>query len=172
MIAQLYSADNQIEDSWSVEQKLVHRANHCQPVVVDFFEWCYQQRQRVDLLPNNPLATALAYVSHREQALKEFLTDPAISLDTNHLERGLRVIPKGRKNWLFCWTEVGAKYVGIIQSLIVTCRLQDVNPNVYLTDVLQRVTTYSKDDMIELTPRLWKEKFAENPLLSDLNKLK
>ena len=67
---------------------------------------------------------------------------------------------------------MGAKYVGIIQRLIVTCRLQDVNPNVYLTDVLQRVTTYSKDDMIELTPRLWKEKFAENPLLSDLDKLK
>ena len=67
---------------------------------------------------------------------------------------------------------MGAKYVGIIQRLIVTCRLQDVNPNAYLTDVLQRVTTYSKDDMIELTPRLWKKKFADNPLPSDLDKLR
>lgn len=171
MIAQLYSADNQIEDDWRAEKKVEYRANHCQPVVVDFFSWCYQQRQRVDLLPNNPLAKALAYVSHREQSLKEFLIDPAIALDTNHLERGLRVIPMGRRNWLFCWTEVGAKYVGIIQSLVVTCILQKINPNIYLTDILQRVKTHPVDAMIELTPRVWKQKFSKDPLLSDLEKL-
>ncbi|NIR32267.1 MAG: transposase, partial [Gammaproteobacteria bacterium] len=54
--------------------------------------------------------------------------DPDVPIDTNHLERALRPIPMGRKAWLFCWTEVGAEYVAIIQSLLVTCRLQGVSP--------------------------------------------
>ena len=45
----------------------------------------------------------------------------------------------GRKNWLFCWTELGAERVAVIQSLLVTCRLQGVNSYVYLVDVLQRI---------------------------------
>jgi|TARA_B100002003_G_scaffold250845_1_gene291786 transposase len=171
LIASLYHEDGQIQAHWGDDKKLVYRANHCQEVVNEFFLWCAEQRQRVDLLPSNPLAGALRYVEERQQSLREFLTDPAIPLDTNHLERGLRVIPMGRRAWLFCWTEVGAKYVGIIQSLIVTCRLQGINPSIYLTDVLQRVSTWPADRMIELTPRLWKETFAENPLISDLERI-
>jgi transposase len=171
LIARLYHEDGQIQANWEDEKKLMYRATHCQDVVNEFFIWCSEQRQRVDLLPSNPLARALRYVDERQQSLREFLTDPAIPLDTNHLERGLRAIPMGRRNWLFCWTEVGAKYVGIIQSLIVTCRLQGINPSVYLTDVLQRVSTWPAERMIELTPRLWKETFSENPLLSDLERI-
>lgn len=70
----------------------------------------------------------------------------------------------GRKNWLFCWTEIGAEYVGVIQSLLVTCKLHDVDPYVYLTDVLQRIAQHPNKKIIELTPRVWKEKFADNPL--------
>ena len=67
------------------------------------------------------------------------LDDPDVAIDTNHLERALRVIPIGRKNWLFSWTELGAKHVGIVQSLLVTCRLHDIDPYDYFVDVLQRV---------------------------------
>ena len=62
---------------------------------------------------------------------------------------------------------MGAKYVGIIQSFIVTCKMQDINPYVYLVDVLQRVANPAKD-VHELTPRLWRDKFGQNPLISDL----
>ena len=67
------------------------------------------------------------------------LTDADVPLDTNHVERALGVVPMGRKNWLFAWTEIGAEHIGMIQSLLVTCRLHDVNPYDYLVDVLQRV---------------------------------
>ena len=77
----------------------------------------------------------------------------------------------GRRNWLFSWTEVGAEQVGIIQSLLVTCRLHGVNPYHYLVDVLQRVGTHPASRVEELTPRLWKERFAENRLQSDLETL-
>jgi len=74
-----------------------------------------------------------------------------------------------RRSWLFCWTELGAEHVGIIQSLIATCRLHDVDPYVYLIDVLQRVSTHPASRVAELTPRLWKEHFGDNPLRSDLH---
>ena len=72
-------------------------------------------------------------------------------------------LPLGRKNWLFCWTEVGARHVGIIQSLLASCRLQGVDPYVYLVDVLQRVDTHPALEVHLLTPRLWKQHFASTP---------
>jgi transposase len=85
--------------------------------------------------------------------------------------RALRAIPMGRKSWNFCWTELGAKHVGVAQSLIVTCRLHGIDPYTYLVDVLQRVGEHPAARVAELTPRLWKEAFANNPLRSDLNSL-
>lgn len=75
-------------------------------------------------------------------------------MDTNHLERALRVIPLGRRNWLFTWTELGARHVGIVQSLLATCRLHEINPYDYLVDVLQRVGRHPAARVAELTPRL------------------
>ena len=76
---------------------------------------------------------------------------------------------KGHTIWLFCWTELGAQQVGIIQSLLVTCKLHGINPHAYLVDVLQRISQHPASRVIELTPRVWKEKFADNPLCSDLD---
>ena len=104
----------------------------------------------------------------RRAALRVYLGDPSVAIDTNHLERALRPIPMGRKAWLFCWTEVGAEYVGIIQSLISTCRLHGINPYTYLVDVLQRIAIHPDSRVEELTPRRWKVLFADNPLPSDL----
>ena len=151
--------------------KLAYRTQNSLPVVEAFFGWCHEQRQRIDLVKSNPLSQALAYAMKREQALKVFLNDPEVPPDTNHLERALRVIPMGRRNWLFSWTEIGAEQVGIIQSLLVTCRLHGVNPYEYLVDVLQRVGDHPASRVEELTPRLWKERFAKNPLRSDLETL-
>ena len=148
--------------------KLAHRRESSLPAVDAFFAWCKRQRQRPDLLPRNPLASALHYAVHREAGLRVFLDDPAVAIDTNHLERSLRAIPTGRRNWLFAWTELGAQRVGVIQSLIVTCRLQGVDPYTYLVDVLQRIAEHPAKRVIELTPRVWKTMFADHPLRSDL----
>jgi len=69
---------------------------------------------------------------------------------------------------LFCWTEIGAERVGIIQSLIVTCKLHGIDPYTYLVDVLQRISIHPARRVIELTPREWKTRFADNPMQSDL----
>jgi len=139
-------------------------------LVEKFFDWVDRQFEQQGLLPSNPLTKALAYVRDRRAGLEVFLSDPEVPMDTNHLERALRVIPMGRRNWLFCWTEVGAKHAGIVQSLIVTCRLHGIDPYTYLVDVLQRVGQHPASRVAELTPRLWKQHFADKPLRSDLHR--
>ncbi|MGK0476826.1 MAG: transposase [Oleispira sp.] len=170
IIGRLYDIEKQIKkQGLDGNEKLNYRQTHSLEVVDEFFDWCKAQCQREDLLPKEKMTQALNYMLNRQASLRVFLTNPGVAMDTNALERGLRVIPMGKKNWMFCWTEVGAKYVGIIQSLLVTCKMHGINPYVYLVDVLQRVATHPAKQVHELTPRLWKEKFVGNPLTSDLD---
>ena len=172
IIGALYQHEQTIRDKQlSGEAKLYFRTQHSEPVVNAFWVWCDSQCQRHDLLPSNPLSKALNYAMARVASLKVFLSDPDVPIDTNHLERALRPIPMGRRNWLFCWSELGAKQVGIIQSLLVTCKLQGINPYTYLVDVLQRVSQHPASKAVDLTPRVWKEKFADNVLKSDLDRV-
>jgi transposase len=168
-IGRLYKIEEHINaNNLKDDKKHDYRLTHSKPIVDKFFAWCTVQLQRSELTPQHKLRKALNYVISRETELRVFLEDPQVPMDTNHLEREIRPITLGRKNWLFCWTELGAEHVGLIQSLISTCKLHDINPNTYLTDVLQRISIHPASQVADLTPRLWKEKFAENPLRSML----
>jgi transposase len=168
-IAALYKIEDQIrEQNLTGEGKRQHRLTHSKPRVDAFFAWIDRQFERQGLLPSNPFTQALGYARERRLGLEVFLEDPDVAMDTNHLERALRVIPMGRRNWLFTWTELGAKHVGIVQSLLTTCRLYEISPYDYLVDVLQRVGVHPASRVADLTPRLWKQHFAANLLRSDL----
>lgn len=167
IIGPLYQVEKQIrEQQLSGEKKRKVRLERSKPQVDNVFAWIDEQCQRLDLTPQHPLTKALKYIKTRETELRVFLEDPDVPMDTNHLEREIRPIPMGKKNWLFCWSELGAEHVGLIQSLISTCKLQGINPHTYLTDVLQRVSDHPMSRIEELTPRLWKEKFADDPMRS------
>jgi len=168
-IGGLYAVEERIRaQKLGAAKKLDYRLMHAKPIVMEFFAWVNQQFEAQGLLPSNPLTKALAYARERRFGLEVYLTDPDVQIDTNHLERALRAIPMGRKNWMFSWTELGAKHVGIMQSLIVTCRLHQIDPYDYLVDVLQRVGSHPASRVHELTPRLWKQHFSGNPLRSDV----
>jgi transposase len=171
-IAAIYAIEEEIRDkTLSGEIKRLHRLTHSKPHVEAFFEWVDQRLDHHGLAPAPPFSKALKYIWDRKLELRVFLDDPDVPIDTNHLERALRVIPMGRKNWNFCWTELGAKQVGIVQSLITTCRLHEIDVYTYLIDVLQRVGQHPAARVAELTPRLWKQHFAANPLRSALHTL-
>jgi transposase len=170
MIGRVYEVEADIRQrALSGENKRLHRLEHAKPLVEQFFAWVDEQLASQGLLPSNALTKALVYARERKAQLMVFLGDEHVPMDTNHLERALRPIPLGRKNWLFCWTEVGAKHAGIVQSLITTCRLHGIEPYTYFVDVLQRVGQHPAARVAELTPRLWKQHFAEQPLRSDLH---
>jgi hypothetical protein len=167
LIGKFYEVEEQIRSKGlEGEAKLAMRGERGRPLVAGFFEWIEDELAQAALLPENPFTKAARYALQRKQELEVFLADPDVPLDTNHLERALRPIPLGRKNWLFCWTEVGAMQVGQIQSLITTCVLHGIDPYTYLVDVLQRVDTHPMSRITELTPRLWKQNFGDQPIRS------
>lgn len=168
-IGALYAFDDHCKvHNLEGEAKREHRLTYSKPVVDGIIERVTDLLQQRAFLPSAPFTKVLGYLHNRVIELRVFLENPDVPLDTNHLERALRPIPMGRRNWLFSWTELGAEHVGIIQSLIGTCKLQGIDPYTYLTDVLQRISEHPNKDVDQLTPRLWKEHFAENPLRSDL----
>jgi len=168
-IRELYRVEDEIKERRLEDgKKLIFRREHSAPVVHEYFNWLKGVFDERILLPSSPFTKAANYALEREDALKLFLEYPNVPIDTNELEGRLRPIPMGRKNWLFCWTEVGARHVGIIQSIIQSCRMQGISPYTYLVDVLQRVETHPVKDIDLLTPRLWKENFADNPMKSIL----
>jgi len=169
-IGELYEIESEIREKERVgEAKLQVRGDRSRQIVAKFFEWLKEELTRSALLPRNPFTVAANYALERRRGLEVFLADPDVPIDTNHLERTLRPIPMGRKNWLFCWTELGAEHVGQVQSLITTCVLQGVDPYTYLVDVLQRIATHPYVRVEELTPRLWQEHFADAPMRSVLH---
>lgn len=169
-IRALYEVERTIaERALAGAAKLALREAHSKPVVDAFFAWLEQELVAHAFLPTNPFTQAAHYALARKDGLAVFLSDPDVPLDTNHLERALRPIAMGRKNWLFCWTELGAERVGQIQSLITTCTLHGVDPYTYLVDVLQRIDTHPFSAVAQLTPRLWKQHFADAPLRSLLD---
>ena len=169
LIGAMYGHEKQIRaDGLTGEDKRAYRQTHTRAVVETFWRWCREQCHRPELLPKSPMAKALSYAMERRSGLEVFLDAPEVAIDTNHVERALRPIPLGKRNWLFTSSEVGAQRVGIIQSLLVTCRLHEVDAYAYLVDVLQRISVHPANRAIELTPRLWKSLFADAPMRSDL----
>ena len=170
MIGKLYEVETEIRERGLTGQaKRALRQQKAARQVKEILDWVDEQFEAQGFLPSSPLTKALAYTRERAEGLQVYLNDPDVPIDTNHLERALRAIPMGRKNWLFCWTEVGAHHVAIIQSLLVTCRLHDIDPYEYLVDVLQRVGQHPASQVSELTPRNWKRLFAAKPLRSPLH---
>lgn len=166
-IAKLYQIEKDLRNKEANAGRiLMMRAQKSKVIVDALFMWMKKEMQDHALLQSNAFSKAAIYALKREKGLRVFLHNPEVVLDTNHLEREIRPVAIGRKNWLFCWTEVGARYAGIAQSLIASCRLYDVNPYTYFIDVLQRIDTHPARDVHLLTPRLWKKHFQENPMTS------
>lgn len=108
------------------------------------------------LLPQSPMGKAVAYIINHWKELNVYIEDGNLPIDNNLIERMMRIIAIGRKNYLFCGSHEGAKRAAIIYSLIVTCKLNDINPMDYFTDILVRVADHPQKRIHELTPRAWK----------------
>jgi transposase len=169
MIRALYAIERELAQAGADEATILDtRKTRSEPIVDRFFEWVSVEIGKPELLPSSALARALGYAREREQGLRKYLGDAWLALDTNDLERALRVIPMGKKNWLFCTTEFGAQQVATIQTLLATCRAHGVDAYTYLVDVLLRINQHPASRLNELAPRVWAERFGHNPLRSDL----
>lgn len=152
-IAALYAIEAEIRGSSSAHRR-AERDERSRPIVEDLGPWLERQ---LTLLPKRSgLAEAIRYTLTRWAALCRFLDDGRVDLDTNTVERAIRPVTLGRKNHLFAGSDGGAERWATISSLITTAKLNDVEPQTWLTDVLQRLTDGHPITRIdELLPWNW-----------------
>jgi transposase len=104
------------------------------------------------------LATAIRYALSRWEGLTRFIDDGRIELDNNTVERSIRPIALNRKNALFAGSDGGAEHWATVASLIETCKLNDIDPLAYLTDVLTRIVNgHSNRDIDKLLPWAYRQ---------------
>jgi hypothetical protein len=106
------------------------------------------------VLPKSPLGDAIGYTLRQWDPLTRYLDDGALAIDNNRVERQMRTVAVGRKNWMFAGSAEGAQRAATIYSLVCTCDVLGIEPWAYFKDVLQRVA--ESHDPAQLTPRLWK----------------
>ena len=143
------------------EERGAVRQERSKPLVEALHGWLTAQLARVSGRSN--LAEAIRYVLRHWTGLVLFLDDGRLELDTNVIERAIRPIALGRKNALFAGSDGGARHWAIVASLVATAKLNGVEPQAWLTDVLERtVSGQTKINALEqLLPWAWKaEQFA------------
>jgi transposase len=137
----------------SAEQRRAVRQAASAPLVAELEAWMREQRAR--LSRTNDLARAMDYMLKRWTAFIRFLDDGRICLSNNAAERALRGIALGRKAWLFAGSDRGGQRAAAMYSLIVTAKLNDVDPQTWLADVLGRIATHPASKIDELLPWNW-----------------
>ena len=138
----------------SVEQRRAVRQKLSAPLVADLERWLHEQRPK--LSRGNDLAKAMDYMLKRWPAFTRFLDDGRICLSNNAAERALRGIALGRKSWLFAGSDRGGQRAAAVYSLIVTAKLNDVDPQAWLADVLARIAEHPARGIDELLPWNWR----------------
>jgi transposase len=142
----------------SAEQRRAVRQELSTPLVADLEEWL--RRQRPKLSRGNDLAKAMDYMLKRWPAFTRFLDDGRICLSNNAAERALRGIALGRKSWLFAGSDRGGQRAAAIYSLIVTAKLNNVDPQAWLADVLARIADHPAHSIDQLLPWNWQPRSA------------
>ena len=128
------------------------------PLVADLERWLREERPR--LSRGNDLAKAMDYLLKRWPAFTRFLDDGRICLSNNAAERALRGIALGRKSWLFAGSDRGGQRAAALYSLIVTAKLNDVDPQAWLADVLARIAEHPARAIDDLLPWNWRPALA------------
>src|SRR3954464_13551505 len=149
-IAEIYAIEKDIRGRSAEERRLV-RQQKSRLLAQTFEQWL---RAKLGLISQKgKLADAIRYALSRWKGLTRFIDDGRVELDNNAVERAIRPIALNRKNALFAGSDGGADHWATVASLIETCKLNDVDPLAYLTDVLTRIVNgHPNSDIDKLLP--------------------
>jgi transposase len=142
----------------SAERRREVRQELSAPLVANLERWLREQRPKFSR--GNDLAKAMDYLLKRWPAFTRFLDDGRICLSNNAAERALRGIALGRKSWLFAGSDRGGQRAAAMYSLIVTAKLNGVDPQAWLADALARIAEHPARHIDELLPWNWQPRSA------------
>ena len=153
-IAALYAIETQIKGK-PPDQRLEYRKTHAAPLIAQLKVWL--EATLLKLSGKSELAKAMRYALSRWPALGCYTNDGRVEIDNNAAERSIRGIALGRKNYLFAGSDTGGQRAAAIYSLIETAKLNAIDPEAYLRDILARIADHMINRITELLPWNWKK---------------
>ena len=148
-IAQLYGVEKQARGQ-SPEARAALRQENAKPIFDDLEEWLRDQLPKIS--GKSPLAKAIRYALGRMPKTRPYLDNGFLELDNNTAERAMKPVAIGRKNWMFAGSQRGGNSMAIAFTLIETAKLNGVDPQAWLTWVLERVADHKINRLDELMP--------------------
>ncbi len=158
-IASLYQVEASIRGSPAEERRHI-RQTHAKPLIEELHRYLRDQQERISR--KSVTAEAIGYAMNHWGALTRFLDDGRIEIDNNAAERSLRGIALGRKNYLFLGSDAGGERAATLYSLLETAKLNGMNPESYLREVLTVIAEYPVNRVAELLP--WHLQAKQNTL--------
>jgi transposase len=151
-IDELFAIERQINGA-TPEERIRARNERSRPLIVALEAWLRQQRAK--LSAKSQTAKAIDYSLKRWAALTRFLDDGRLCISNNAAERGLRSVAVGRNNWTFAGSDQGGERAAALYTLIETAKLNDIDPQAWLADVLARLPDYPAKRVADLLPWNW-----------------
>jgi transposase len=157
-IGMLYRVETMAsEQDMDDEQRSELRKKLAYPILCAFEKWIVNYYPKV--LPKGRMSKALSYTYSLFHRLSRYHLDGRYQIDNNLIENAIRPLAIGRRNYLFCGNHDAAENAAIMYSLLGCCKVCNVNPREWLTDVLSRIPAYNNDyslDLADLLPHNWK----------------
>lgn len=147
---------------YAVHRRLAARQELAAPLVAELEQWF--RSQRAALARHNPVAAAIDYMLKNWNAFARFLADGRVCLTNNAAERVLRGVALGRKSWLFAGSDRGGERAAFMYTLIATAKLNDIDPQAWLADVLARIADTPQGRLGELLPWNWRPAHGTAPI--------
>ena len=148
------------EPAWHASRYAL-RLERSRPIFDAIQKWLVAEQPKV--LPKSPIGEAIRYACNHWSALIRPLEAGFLELDNGASERAMKPVALGRKNWLFAGSDNGGKTAAVLMSLCATCKAWNLDPFIYLRDVLDRVSTHPNSRIEELLPDRWKPAELTDP---------
>jgi transposase len=169
LIGRLFAIERQsIAEGDGAAHRLARRKEHSQPIIDELRAWLDEKRACVP--PKTPLGQGLGYLHRQWPRLILFLSDGNVELTNNRVERELRKLVLGRRNWLFTWEDLGGKRTASVLTIVGTCVAHGVNPRAYLHRIANLIINgWPKSKLRDLLPDRLVATFPELLVRDDPN---
>jgi transposase len=155
-VQKLYAIERQIKDNNIIGDPVVDfRKTHAIPILESLHQWLKDQLPSIT--PKSSFGKAICYSLERWEGLMSYCYHAQALIDNNPVERTIRPMVIGRKNYLFSKTHESAQRVSCFYSFFITCNLHKVNPKEWIEDVFNKIYDLKPSQYHTLFPQNWKK---------------
>jgi transposase len=156
-IQKLYAVERKAREQLNYDERKTLRENESKPILQNLKTWLLENAPESNskVLPKSKIGKAISYVLGMWHRIERYLEDGRYEIDNNWVENSIRPVALGRKNYLFAGSHDAAQRAAMIYSLLATCKKKDIEPTIWLTDVLGKIQDYSINKIEELLPENW-----------------